>query len=162
MLLPGFRWRDPEDDHDRKLLDDVRKYGCHIVGVFPDDHGPGFCFSIGLYLNCLHPEIIVTGLRDHQAAAIINDIASRARKDHLFRDGDTSLELAVDLPVTFREVDLDFYPDYLGYAMWFYSSLPRPFPCLQLVWPDPQGRFPWEPGFEERFRALQPLLFAPA
>jgi hypothetical protein len=36
--------------------------------------------------------------------------------------------------------------------------LKQPFPAMQLVWPDEQGRFPWESGYDERFFKLQRLL----
>jgi uncharacterized protein DUF4262 len=35
---------------------------------------------------------------------------------------------------------------------------PRPFPCLQLVWPDSDGRFPWQAGFDASLKKYQPLL----
>jgi hypothetical protein len=32
---------------------------------------------------------------------------------------------------------------------------------VQLVWSDPQGRYPWDEGseFEKRLKGFQPLLF---
>jgi hypothetical protein len=48
--------------------------------------------------------------------------------------------------------------DYLGTSLWFYRSVGRFFPVLQIVWPDKQCRFPWESGFDEKARELQPVL----
>jgi hypothetical protein len=31
----------PTDDHDKKLLADVKKYGWHVIGVEEDEVGPG-------------------------------------------------------------------------------------------------------------------------
>ena len=39
-----------------------------------------------------------------------------------------------------------FYPDYLGWSRWFYGG--DDFPCLQIVWPDREGVFPWEETFD--------------
>jgi hypothetical protein len=47
----------------------------------------------------------------------------------------------------------------LGYAIWFYRSLSKPFPAMQLIWPDKQGHFPWEAGYDERFYRLQKALY---
>jgi hypothetical protein len=64
-------------------------------------------------------------------------------------------EFVDDREVIFRPVNPRHYRDYLGSAMWFYKPHPGGFPCLQCIWPDKQGRFPHEAGFDERFRSLQ-------
>ena len=56
----------------------------------------------------------------------------------------------------FRAVAKKQYKEYLGFARWYYKG--NDFPVLQCVWPDKQHRFPWDDGFEERFRSRQPLL----
>jgi hypothetical protein len=37
-----------------------------------------------------------------------------------------------------------------------------PFEAFQLVLSDPDGRLPWEPGYDERLRHLQRALWEPA
>jgi hypothetical protein len=59
-------------------------------------------------------------------------------------------------PVVFKEVRRERYRGVLGYGLWYYDG--DAFPALQCVWPDKQGRFPWEAEFEERYRRMQPLL----
>jgi hypothetical protein len=39
-------------------------------------------------------------------------------------------------------------------AVDFYGEVP----ANQLVWPDMEGRFPWQDGFDERYRDQQVLL----
>ena len=48
------------------------------------------------------------------------------------------------------------YRDYPLSSNWFYQGID--YPCLSLVWPDEAGLFPWQPGFNERFRHDQPDL----
>ena len=67
-------------------------------------------------------------------------------------------DIADGLEVVFLPVALPAYNEYLGYANWFYADLPAPYPALQMVWPDPNGVFPWQPGYDARFRRAQPLL----
>ena len=55
-------------------------------------------------------------------------------------------------------LDLSFYEEYLGYATWFYRSLPQPYPAMQCIWPDKAGLFPYEAGYDSRFSTLQRLL----
>jgi hypothetical protein len=59
--------------------------------------------------------------------------------------------------IQFLEVDKDYYPNYVGYAGWFYD-MTFDFPLLQLVWPDKQHNFPWDKGFNPDWIFKQPLL----
>jgi Domain of unknown function (DUF4262) len=55
-------------------------------------------------------------------------------------------------------VPLAAYQKYLGTAIWFYRSLPRPFRCIQIVWPDEAGKFPWDGNYDARYKGIQPVL----
>ncbi len=83
-----------------------------------------------------------------KAAQIINIVRDDAAKGKKYADGDVSSDILLNGNVCFVEVPLQLYDKYLGTAIWFYRKSPRPFPCLQLVWPDRDGRFPWETGFD--------------
>jgi len=58
-------------------------------------------------------------------------------------------------------IDLAHYEEYLGYANWFYRSLPQPFPAMQCLWPDRSGVLPYEENFDPRCARLQPVLTRP-
>jgi len=64
--------------------------------------------------------------------------------------------------VIFRPVSQKRYEDYLGYGIWFYQSLPKSFPACQLVWPDADGRFPWERDHDREFFSRQQELWKDA
>ena len=90
---------------------------------------------------------------------IINDVRDRAAAGHKFVDGDISDDiLEGGYKVCFWDVPLKAYDSYLGTAIWFYAKSPRPFPCLQIIWQDRHGRFPWEPECIPEVKADQPLL----
>jgi hypothetical protein len=59
-------------------------------------------------------------------------------------------------PVRFVDVPQRCYPDYLGLATWAYEG--NDFPAVQLVWPDKQGRWPWDATARAGFREGQPIL----
>ena len=86
------------------------------------------------------------------AAVGITGLGRRLRPFQVYGD------IADGLEVVFLPVALPAYNEYLGYANWFYADLPAPYPALQMVWPDPNGVFPWQPGYDARFRRAQPLL----
>lgn len=148
----------PEDDSDRKLLADIAEYGWHIIIIEPDDDGPGFAFSIGLFHTFEHPEILLFGLGQESAMGIINGIGAGVQHGQRFETGKQSSDVVEGFPVDFVEVPPDCYKQYVGYAVWFYESLR--FPVLQCVWPDKAGIFPWEPKFNTNLLALQPVVGA--
>lgn len=157
----GFVWRDPEDAGDRKLLQDVQDVGVHCVCVQGDDEGPGFVFSVGLFVNYGHPEVLVIGLPHAAATDIINRIHDLVREGETFAPGHTTDDVLEGYPVTFLGVGREHYGDWLGYALWFYRSIgPGGFPCLQMVWPSRDGHFPWDAAFDPELRSVQPVLGA--
>jgi hypothetical protein len=155
-MLDTFEWPKPEHEADDRIIRNVRKHGCHIVGIV--DGEPPYTFSIGLFLNYGQPEIVVFGLDGSDAAAFINDIRDRAAKGQRYVAGDVSDDLVTGYRFCFIDVPLKRYGDYLGTAIWFYAKSPRPFPCLQLVWPDRDGRFPWQTACDPLVKRDQPLL----
>ena len=72
-------------------------------------------------------------------AAIINVIGERMREGLCFEDWRESDQIAEGYRSIFRRVARDFYPEYFGYAMWFYEY--KYFPVLQCVWPDKNHRY---------------------
>ena len=135
-MISNFHWPEPENDFDERLISNVKTYGCHVMNIFADESGPGWAFSIGLYVNFGHPEVIIFGLKERTAHLIINDICGRVARGERFEAGDRSNLLLEGLDVSFVDFALPHYRDHLGYGNWFYSSLPDLYPVLQLVWPD--------------------------
>ena len=153
-----FEWPQPENEVDKIIIRNVREHGCHIVGINGDEKGPGYAFSIGLFVNYGQAEVVIFGFEGRVAARIINVVRDRAAAGQKFVAGDLSDDFLVDYKVSFVEVPLRVYSDYLGTAIWFYRKSPRPFPCLQMVWPDREGRFPWQTGYDAGLKDLQPVL----
>lgn len=157
-MLPDFQMRVAEDDSERKVLSDVEKYGWHILHILEDESGPSFSFSVGFYLKFGHPEVLVMGLAQPVAHELINLIGKNLTTGRIYRPRERIGDLADGFDCSFVPIAVEHYREYLGYAIWFYRSLKQPFPALQLVWPDKEGRFPWERGYDERFFKLQKLL----
>jgi hypothetical protein len=141
---------------ERKVLDDVDEYGVHVVHVPAEGDGPGFSFTVGLWHSFEQPEVIVFGLEDELAADLLNAIADEASEDRKYLDGTRHDDVLVGYPVRFVAVPRERYRDFLGLAIWAHES--DAFPCVQLVYPDKQGRWPWDTGVREGFAAAQPVL----
>jgi hypothetical protein len=69
-----------------------------------------------------------------------------------------------------RLVPQEYYFDYMRHGSWFYRSLlwkvdpiaEHKWPVLQLVWPDPNGLYPWDEGCDPRAREIQTLREVPS
>lgn len=143
-------------ESERRILEDVAQFGVHVLHVPGDGEGPGFSFSIGLWHSFGQSEVIVFGLPPEVAHELINAVADEAEDGHQFADGTRHDGLLEHYPVSFCAVPKSCYRDYLGTAIWAYEG--DDFPAVQLVWPDKQGRWPWQEGVREGFRSGQPVL----
>lgn len=155
IRLHGFIFREPDDSGDEKLLADVHRHGWHVVAVPSDEEGSGFAFTVGLYLRTLQPEILIMGVDIDPSGRVLNAIG-----DYLMAGGQIVPEQRYPKFVDGRDVifrrihDTHFY-DYLGCANWFYRPHPGGYPALQCIWPDLNGVFPHEDGFDKRLKGFQ-------
>jgi hypothetical protein len=145
-----------EEETERKIRENIEKFGCHIVLIEPDNYLPGFAYSIGLYKNYGHPEIICFGLSKELLGSLINTAQDLIKEGQKLTTDTLYSDFLEDFDVQFLKVDKEHLPDYMGYARWFYQSCD--FPVLQLVWPDKESRFPWVEGFNTDWKFKQPLL----
>jgi hypothetical protein len=159
MSLPDFQLRVAEDDNDRKLLADIERLGWHVIHIFEDDSGPAFSFSVGFYYTFQQPEVLIMGLPQKVAYDLLDTAVDQMKEGKTFRPFERVAGFAKGYDCAFAPIALDHYKEYLGYAIWFYRSLSKPFPAMQLIWPDKQGHFPWEAGYDQRFYKLQKALY---
>jgi len=173
--IAGFEWQEPDGEGDRNIYRDILTEGCTILVIEPDEHRPDlqsdFAYSIGFYLNLLHPEFLIMGASGNAAARLMNWLFASIESGKRIKENDTvTCDLGKgDRKLVARLVSQERYFDYLGYACWFYRSLlwkvppvaEHKFPVLQLFWPDPAGLYPWEPGCDARAREIQTLVAQP-
>ena len=155
----SFEWPKAENEGDERTFRHIREHGCSVVSIPWEEKKPPYVFSIGLFANYGHPELILFGLRGESAHAIVNDIRDCVAAGHKFADGDMSDDILADsYKLCFWKVPFMAYPEYLGTAIWFYDKCPIPFPCLQVIWQDVNRRFPWEAECLPDVKEDQPLL----
>ena len=138
---------------DAKLLGTLEQWGWFVTKVGASDSEPAFAYSLGLYENFKHPEIIIFGLELEMMHRLVNDAGRRIRQGLGYKEGQRYDDLLKGYQCEFRKVNPNRHDGLLNYAIWYYKG--SPFPVLQLVWPDQTGLFPWEDGFNERFRKKQ-------
>ncbi len=148
----GSPWR-IHDEMEDIVVDNVREHACHVMIVASDGRGPGFAYSIGLEQSFRQPELLCFGLDGAVMHQMINGVRDRMADGEVFADGARISDLIEDHDCVLRRVSRHRYKDFFGYALWFYDG--DQFEALQIVWPDPQGRMPWEAGYTLN-PALQP------
>jgi hypothetical protein len=154
---------EPEDDADRRLMAMIDKHGWAVRFVADTDGDePNFHYSAGITDRCGKPELLVFGLSREVGHWVVNEYGRRCVAEEAFEQGctyDGFLEQhgVMFLDVDWRRASRDH--DYTTWTDWYYER--KGFPLLQLVWPDKTGIFPWEHGFRDELRRLQPLLGDP-
>lgn len=144
------------DDQEATFVGQIREHGWFRSNVFADSEGPGFSYTTGFWLGEKAPEIIVFSLKSE----IAHDVLWSAYRDVAgglsLLTGQRISNVFANTDAVFLPVSKEFYPEYLGWSRWFYGG--DGWPCLQLIWPDPNGVFPWEDGYAECFANSQPNL----
>jgi hypothetical protein len=84
---------------------------------------------------------------------VLNIIGAAVKNGARFCAGDRSDTILVNHSTAFVDFPHVGYFRYLGYARRFYGT--KEFPVVQCVWPNAEGRFPWEVGVAADVRANQ-------
>jgi hypothetical protein len=155
----------------------IREYGWSAMGVFPTEENDlpyEFLYTIGLPLKYL-PELIVFGLPGHQAHSLMSAIVAKVTElDDKPRDGHV-IDGIANVPFVLRDVPSgEAIEEFLIQSREFYRWADRngiedmippggteSFPVMQVVWPDDEGRFPWDEGMREKWRVPQELIVKP-
>ncbi|MBX3463172.1 MAG: DUF4262 domain-containing protein [Planctomycetes bacterium] len=141
---------------EQQVLDDVEQSGLHVAHQPARGDLPAGSHSVGLWEHFEQPEVLVFGLPDEVAAALLEALADEVDAGRRFHDGERHEGLLQDYPVRFVAVPRERLADVLPTACWAYDG--DDFPAVQLVWPDKQGRWPWDPAARDGFAARQPVL----
>jgi len=138
----------------RKIEGNITRYGWHATGVIGG--GESFVYTTGL-TGGFHPELVVAGLPPDTAHGLIAAAVKVIKSGVPLTAGRDYAEIATGFPIRFREVDQDACRHPLSVTTRFYG---RRVPALQLVWPDPDGLFPGDPGCDPAMAAAQDIRAA--
>jgi hypothetical protein len=87
---------------------------------------------------------------------VVNEYHRRVREGEIFKPGSLYQGFIGGFDVMIEEVEETFFEEYFGYNLWYYDG-PR-FRVLQVVYPNTEGVWPWQPEASEWFRSWQPVL----
>jgi hypothetical protein len=148
----------PVNDYERVVVANVEKYGWHCTSVSGNQRGfmPAFAYTVGLYRSYRQPEFIIFGLDPPVAHGILRILADAAAAGTMLPLDQPCEGLIENCACVFVEVPKNRFGDYVFSASWFYSG--DDFPLYQVVWPDREGRYPWNESAVPDPRHPQPLL----
>ena len=148
-----------EVDHLNWVAATVGEYGWAVSGSRADRKAPPWAYSIGMWLTCQVPELILCGLPVEDAASIINAIGARAA-DGVEITPETVLDDVCPTPIAFRPVDLSWRKSrLLTVSDRFYGMVRVPY--LQVVWSDAEQPVPLGTRLPARLRAPAADALAP-
>jgi hypothetical protein len=144
------------DASERKVLADVEEYGWHCLNIHAEGDSAPWTFTIGLYKTWKFPELIIVGLKQDVAHAVLNNVAVDLKKGIKPDLASPTGDLLENYMCCYIEVPKSQYREHVGTARWYYGG--NDFPLFQIVWPSKDGHFPWHPDASESFRKWQSLL----
>lgn len=142
------------DEYIKRVKSLISEHGFMIQSVFGSDTSSQFSYSIGFH-NFGWPEIIIVGLSRHKSHAIISNIKNEMETNKIILAGSIMKDLA-NLKTAFISVSEKSKKEYCTQIFNYYKHWN--FDVLQLVWPDKNEKFHWEPDFQKDFNRLQTLL----
>ncbi|MER5476036.1 DUF4262 domain-containing protein [Streptomyces sp. NPDC002734] len=142
---------------DEHTVRHVQDHGWSVVMVPADEQGPGFAYTVGLLHSHGVPELAMFGLDVQLMHALLNELGRQAADGTALEDGGTYEGVIEGRSVALRAAKRGWYREFFGRAIAFYRK--PPLPVLQVVWPDAENRFVWEPTADPRFEDSQPRLW---
>lgn len=139
-----------------KMIKEIEEFGWTVVALDATDYLPSFAYTLGLWKNYQHPEIIAFGLPVNMLHTILNEAGAIIKSGQSLKLHQPYTEFFENGKASFLPVDELNFEDYFNYATELNGV--ATFPAYELVWTDRNLKFPWEEGFEAEFKFKQPLL----
>jgi len=160
-------WPSPFERYHFGLLKNSQKAGWTGAAMPAEAGEPAYTYTLGFWVNLGSPDIVISG---HPYARHENDMLWEAFRQ--IKDGHLTPSENAPWPGwlekghwTWRQVHPSQWNTHnFGSGFWFNERQPdaRPAPpAFQLVWPDSEGRLPWEAGYDDQFRAMQYAFYEP-
>ncbi|WP_326524150.1 DUF4262 domain-containing protein [Sphingomonas sp.] len=144
------------EDHGKQLLIDVTRHGWRTTSVPERPGHAGFSYTSGFWVTYGAPEVVAFDLTPQTRHALFSKMAHEIGAGRSFAPGEPVSGLLDGEQVWFVPVGTAQAKASMGGTDWLYRG--AEFPALQLMWPDAEGRFPWQTGFEPGLVGVQPDL----
>ena len=146
------------NEFEQQILNNIQRSGWHCNAVGAGESFPTFVYTVGLTHSFGHPELIIIGLAPASAHGILSKIVERLTAA---ADSDSASKESgpADEPWTCVAVPESSRSELALSAVWYNEG--TDFPMNQVVWPCPNGHFPWDEEADIAFVDSQPVLGNP-
>lgn len=130
----------------------IAEHGWAVQGVLPDPAAAvraAFAYTIGLSAKGL-PELALAGIDPRDANSILNAAASKLMAGAPRHDGAVLEQVVEGFDLMLRAMPKSGANKYLLGAKVRYPG----FSAMALIYPDPVGRWPWDPACSEPTKTL--------
>lgn len=143
------------DRVDQKVLADIEKYGWSDISVFPvkADDPVAFNYTVGFW-GREHPEVVMLGLPHELMHGVLGVVYNQVKAGTRFNPDMFYSFVLSGYKCAFVEV-VNVVED-TDYPLSMAVHLEGDIKAVQLVWPDQDGRFPWDKAWDPKMK--QPLL----
>lgn len=143
----------------QRVLDDIRKYGCHVIHVQRAGGESPYTYTIGIGRTSDAPDVVLFGQPHATAHRLLHAYNQRIRRDERFDVGQVADGFLKGQQVAFRPVAAAHLMPLFAWNAWLHDG--PGFRMLQMVYPTLEGIWPWDDMADEWIRRLQPLLDQP-
>lgn len=133
-----------------EMLSNIERTGFSITGVFPTEalEHPPFNYTIGLTKSFGIAEMVVSGVSLQVAGHLFHAIVGLAKAGKMPPLDQPISEIA-NVPVVLKRAELKgLLLERMRGTVAYYRDLGMTFQAVQMVWPDPQGNFPWDEDYD--------------
>ncbi|HWS34022.1 MAG TPA: DUF4262 domain-containing protein [Actinoplanes sp.] len=137
------------DDFFDEQSEIIGRFGWAVVHVLPTEDDPAdtvpFAYTVGL-TGYGFPELTIAGLPPETGHVLLNEVAGRVRDEGLLLSHGQRIRGLIDgqeVRIVAGEADETLFP---GAALMRYGD--ERVSLLQIAWPDPDDRFPWQSGYD--------------
>lgn len=143
-----------------RVLEDIRRYGCHVIHVQGTMDEPPYTYTIGIGRTADAPDAVVFGQPHATAHRLLHAYNVRIRRHERFESGQMAGGFLKGQDVALRPVHPSHHAALFGWNLWLFDG--PGFRMQQMVYPSREGIWPWDDLATDWFRRWQPLLERPA
>ncbi len=137
---PQAAWR-ITDEAEVFIREQVAAGGWAVQMIPAGATEPPFAYTVGLFANFHHPELLIVGLPLDAMHTMLNTLGERIKAGDVFTPTDRIAGVIKRFEVVVRAVKKPkSLSEYVWYARRFYGR--KRFSLMQVLWPDRDGKFP--------------------
>ena len=148
----------PYSEFELKLVEEIGKHGFRVNSVLTDygDKQPPFSYSIGIQKTCGAPELIIFGMSPNLAHHLTWAYFERVKQGQTLRPNQRHWGLLDGYSVFLQQTKRKDREKHMLSCNWLYGT--DGYQAVQLIYPHPNGSWPWTTNATDRFQWEQPLI----